>query len=244
MGKIDDAFRKAEKLQETKQSTPLSYGHSLVDFTNTNSPLVESYRTLRTNIQRKSRVKAIRSILMASATNGEGRTQTVANLAVVFSAIEGNKTLLIDADLRNPELHEIFGVGDGPGLSELLHGTTTLDEIIRPTNVQNLQLVTSGRTLHGSSELFNSQKMGEMITALKAKYDFVLFDSPPVIPYTDAIVLSNHVDGILLVVQARETRREVVRRAKELLNQSEDKFMGVVLNRVEYVIPRSIYEKL
>ena len=220
------------------------YAFPISDFTNPNSSLSESYRTLRTNIQRSSRAKSIRSLLIASAVNGEGRTQTVANLAVILSAIEGNRTLLIDADLRHPKLHEIFGVAGGPGLSELLQGTAALDAIIRTTRIGNLQMIPGGNTLQGSAELFHSPRFAEAIGALKARYDFLLFDSPPVIPYTDAVILAGYVEGILLVVKARETRREVVRRAKGLLNQSENKFIGVVLNSVEYVIPQPIYEKL
>lgn len=220
------------------------YQFPIADFTDPNSPLAESYRTLRTNLQRSSRAKSIRSILIASAARGEGRTQTVANLAVILSAVEGNRTILIDADLRHPKLHEIFSVTGGPGLSELLHGASTLDAIIRPTRIGNLQMIPSGNTMQGSAELFHSPRLAEAIGALKGRYDFLLLDSPPVIPYTDAIILSGYVEGVLLVVKARETRREVVRRAKGLLNQSENKFMGVVLNSVEYVIPRPIYDKL
>ena len=233
MGKIDDA-----------PPAVSAYEFPLADFTNPNSPLSESYRTLRTNIQRSSRAKSIRSILIASAARGEGRSQTVANLAVILAAIEGNRTLLIDADLRHPRLHEIFGAQEGPGLSELLHGTFALEAVIRPTQIGNLQMIPSGHMMQGSAELFHSPRLAEAIGALKARYDFLLFDSPPVIPYADAIILAGYVEGILLVVKARETRREVVRRAKGLLNQSEDKFMGVVLNSVEYIIPRPIYDKL
>lgn len=238
MGKIEDALRKAGT------TTFSGYGLPIADFTNPNSSLSESYRTLRTNLQRSGRSKSVRSILITSAVRSEGRTQTVANLAVILSAIEGNKTLLIDADLRHPTLHEIFGVEKGPGLSEVLQGTVPLEGVVRPTQIGNLKMISSGDAMQGAAELFHSPRLAEAIERLKTEYDFLLFDSSPVIPYADPIILSSHVEGMILVVKARETRREVVRRAKDLLNKSEDKFLGVVLNSVEYVIPRSIYEKL
>ncbi len=231
MGKIDD-------------TTPSEYEFPIADFTDPDSSLSESYRTLRTNFQKSSRAKSIRSVLITSAVRNEGRTQTVANLAVILASLEGSRTLLIDADLRHPKLHEIFKVQGGPGLSELLQGTFTLDAVIQATQVRNLQIISSGNTPQGSAELFHSPRLAEAIGTLKTRYDVLLFDSPPVIPYTDAIILAGYVEGILLVVKARETRREVVRRAKGLLNQSEEKCIGVVLNSIEYVIPRPIYEKL
>ncbi|MFH1857511.1 MAG: CpsD/CapB family tyrosine-protein kinase [Candidatus Omnitrophota bacterium] len=252
MGKIDDALQKAGgNLEKGKADLPpvpsgfvTDYGYPIADFANPNSPPAESYRTLRTNIQRTCQSRYLHTLLVAGASRGEGRTQTIANLAVIFSALEGNKTLLVDADLRNPRLHEIFGVEEGPGLADLLHGAATLDAVIRPTRIGNLKVIPSGRTVKGSAELFHSPRFGEMIETLKLQHDILLFDSPPVIPYTDAVILANHVEGIILVVKARETRREVVHRAKMLLNQSQDKFVGVVLNSMEYVIPRPIYEKL
>lgn len=244
MGKIDDAMRKAGEIRSETGATFSSYRFPIVDVTDPQSPMAEAYRTLRTNIQRHTRSKAIRSILIASAAQGEGRTQTVANLAVILSAIEGNKTLLIDADLRHPKLHEIFEVEESPGLSELLHGTAQLETVIRPTRIGNLKMISSGQPVKGSAELFYSPRLAEALETLKTQYDFLLFDSPPVIPYTDAVILAGHVGGIILVVRARDTRREVVRRAKDLLNRSEEKFIGVILNRVEHVIPRSIYDKL
>jgi len=232
MGKIDDALHKTD------------YSFPITDFTDPDSPLAESYRTLRTNIQRQSRSKPIRSILVASAARGEGRTQTVANLAVILAALEGNRTLLIDGDLRDPKIHEIFDVEKTPGLSDLLQGTIGVEEVIKTTRIGNLKVIPSGHVLQGSAELLHSPRLREAIESLKPKFDMVLFDSPPVIPFTDSVILASNVDGVILVVRARETRREVIRRAKDLLNKSEDKFLGVVLNSVEYVIPRPIYEKL
>ncbi len=247
MGRIEDAFRKAEAQRgkvSSAEETFSGYGPPIIDFTDPESPLVESYRTLRTNIQRAIRDKSVKSILITSAAQGEGRTQTVSNLAVLFSAIEGNKTLLVDADLRHPELHEIFQLSDGPGLSELLHGTTSVEAVIRLTRIGNLKVVPAGRMMQGSAELLNSPRLAHLMEVVKADYDIILFDTPPVIPFTDSVVLASQVDGIILIVRARDTRREVIRRAKDLLDQSPEKFLGVVFNNVEYVIPRTIYEKL
>ena len=215
-----------------------------IDVIESQSPLAESYLTLRTNIQRLSRAKSMQTLLVASPARGDGRTQTVANLAVLLSAIEGNKTLLIDGDLRHPRLHTLFEIKDEPGLAEFLQGKANLQEIIYPTRIKNLKMIPSGRSPKGATELFHSSLVTEMINTLKKEYDSLLFDSPPVIPYTDPVILSGHVDGIVLLVKARETRREVARRTRDLLNKSQDKILGVVFNSVEYVIPQPLYQKL
>ena len=256
MGRIDDALRKSEETKNNKdnasgvplsadaQSALTAYRFPVADFTDPKSPLAESYRTLRTNLQRSGRVRTLKSILVTSAVKGEGRTQTVANLAVITSAMEGHRTLLVDADLRNPQLHKIFQVDQSPGLSNYLQGTIELNEAIRPTLIANLKIIPSGESLRGTAELFHSLRLRALLEGLESQFDMIFFDSPPVIPFTDSAVLSSNVDGIILVVKARETRREVVRRAKDLLNKSEDRLVGVVFNRVEYVIPQPLYQKL
>lgn len=248
---MDDALRKAGRGEGVEAAIPSGeiaaglsrYGLPVADFTAA-SPLAESYRTLRTNLQRISRDKSAKSVVVASAARGEGRTQTVANLAVVTSAVEGIKTLVIDADLRHPQLHLIFEVDQAPGLSNFLQGAATEEQIVRLTQIGNLHLVPSGDAMRNPSELFHSPLLGELMEAVKGRYDTIFFDSAPVIPYTDSVILATKVDGILLVTRARQTRREVVRRAKDLLNKSEEKFLGVVFNRVEYVIPQPLYQKL
>ena len=255
MGRIDDALRKSAEeksgqgnpsatLADGSESALSTYGFPIADFTDPKSSLAESYRTLRTNLQRSGRVRSLKSILVTSAVKGEGRTRTVANLAVITSAIEGHRTLLVDADLRKPELHKLFQVSQSPGLSNFLQGSIELNEVIRPTLIGNLRLIPSGDPLRGAAELFHSPRLKGMMETLASQYDMIFFDSPPVIPFTDSAILSSHVDGIILVVKARETRKEVVRRAKDLLNKSEDRLLGVVFNRVEYVIPQPLYQKL
>jgi len=251
VGRIDDALRKTEKRTEAEgQAGPAAaeapfsrYGFPLADFTHP-SPLAESYRTLRTNIQRDRRAPSIKSLLIASASQGEGRTQTAANLAVVASAVEGSRTLLIDGDLRHPQLHEIFEIEQNPGLSNFLQGGVAQEDVVRSTRISNLSVIPSGEVSRNPAELFQSPKLAELIEAMKAKYDTILFDSAPVIPFTDSAILATQADAIILVVRARESRREVVRRMKDLLNKTEDKIVGVVFNRVEYVIPRPLYRKL
>ena len=250
MGRIDDALRKTtgkeSKQPETNTEQAASfgqYGFPIADFTGPSS-LAESYRTLRTNIQRQTRTKGAKIILIASASKGDGRTQTVANLAVVASAIEANQTLLIDADLRHPQIHDIFGIGKSPGLSNFLQGAVAQSEIVHPTQIGNLKIIPSGDAPQNPAELFHSPKLSELLQELKSQYDMIFLDSAPVIPFTDSVVLGTHVDAIVLVVRARQSRREVVGRAKDLLNKSEQKIVGVILNRIEYVMPQTLYRKL
>jgi capsular exopolysaccharide synthesis family protein len=196
------------------------------------SPVSEAYRTLRTNIQFSNLDDPPRSILVTSAGPGEGKSTTVANLAIAFAQM-GTKTVLLDTDFRRPILHSVFGTEKEPGVSNHLAGGVSLQGIIRKTPVENLDLIACGVIPPNPSELLVSDKMREFVAELQKSYQMILFDTPPVIAVTDAVVLSLLLDGVVLVASAGQTSRQGLARAKTLLENVNAKVMGAVLNRID-----------
>ncbi|MGQ9853501.1 MAG: GumC family protein [Candidatus Oleimicrobiaceae bacterium] len=216
-GRMDDETRQIEA--------------RLVTHLRPKSPISESYRTLRTNIQFARGQTPVRTLLVTSAGPKEGKSTTVANLAITMAQLN-TRTLLVDADLRRPILHKLFGLSRGAGLTNLLVGKANLDEVLLPTPVENLSVLPSGVLPPNPSELLGSQRMQEVIDQLKERFDIVLLDSPPVIAVTDASVLARLVDGVLLVVNSGHTNREALMRARELLEHVEAPVLGVLLNNI------------
>jgi capsular exopolysaccharide synthesis family protein len=196
------------------------------------SPISEAYRTLRTNIQFSNLDSPPRTMLVTSAGPGEGKSTTVANLAITFSQM-GTKTLLVDTDFRRPVLHSIFGLKKEPGVTNYLAGKAPLDAILKRSSVEGLDVVTCGVTPPNPSELLVSDKMKEFVGLLKNRYQMVLFDTPPVIAVTDAVVLSLLLDGVVVVASAGQTSHQGLARAKSLLENVDAKILGAVLNKIQ-----------
>jgi len=202
----------------------------LITLTNPRSPAAEAYRTLRTNLTFAALDKPIETLIVTSAAPGEDKSTVLANLAVTMAQGE-RRTILVDADLRRPGLHEVFGVANDRGLTTMIVEETALDDPpLIDVGVDNLWLVPSGPLPPNPADILGSHKMEEIIAALKARSDIVLFDAPPVIAVTDATVLGTKVDGVLLVVCAGRTRREHAQRARELLERVHVRILGAVLN--------------
>ena len=206
----------------------------LVAWLQTKAPESEAYRTLRTNIQFSSVDKPVRSLLVTSAGPSEGKSTTAANLAVVM-AQTGQRVVLVDTDLRRPVMHKVFGVANNTGLtSALLNGEqVVLDGHLQGTEVENLSLLTSGPIPPNPSELLGSQRMGRLVEKLAGQADLVIFDSPPVLAVTDAAVMGRQVDGVVLVVDAGQTREQVLGQAAGELQKTGANLLGVVLNRLD-----------
>jgi len=202
----------------------------LITLTDPRSPAAEAYRTLRTNLTFAALDKPIETLVVTSAAPGEKKSTVLANLAVTMAQGE-RRTILVDADLRRPGLHEIFGVANDRGLTTMIVEEAALDDPpLMGVGVDNLWLVPSGPLPPNPTDILGSRKMEQVITALKARADVVLFDAPPVIAVTDATVLGTKVDGVLLVVCAGRTRREHAQRARELLERVHVRIVGAVLN--------------
>lgn len=196
------------------------------------SMLTESYRKLRTAIFLSRPAEPPKTILFTSGTNSEGKTMTVANTAIMLAQME-LQVLLIDADLRRPSCHRALKMRGGRGLTDFLAGQEPLDNVIKPTSISNLFVLNCGSTPPNPTELVGSRRMNETLAALKSRYDFILIDSPPVMPVSDAVVLSRMVDGVVLVVRGDETKRHIARAAVSQLGNGHGKILGVVLNRVD-----------
>lgn len=205
----------------------------LITFTNPRSPIAEAYRQLRTNIQFSSLDKPLKSLLVTSTSPEEGKSTTLANLAITI-AQTGSKVILADCDLRRPSIHSIFGLSNSTGLTSLVLDSSSRRVPLQESGIDNLSVLPSGPLPPNPSELLGSKRMGEVIDLLEAEADLVLFDSPPVIAVTDAAILATRVDGVLLVVNAGKTKRELAKKAKALLEKVNANLLGVVLNNVKF----------
>lgn len=204
----------------------------LITKLNPRSPISEQFRTIRTNLQFTAVDEDLDTMLVTSAGPAEGKSSTVANLAIVFAQQE-KSVLLIDADLRKPTVHYTFRVDNRRGLSSVLVGETTLEEALTKSDIPNLDILSSGPIPPNPSELLGSNKMRNLIEEAKAIYDLIIFDTPPVLAVTDAQILANIVDGSLLVVRSKQTDQDSALKAKEHLEPAQSKLLGVVLNDVE-----------
>ncbi len=202
---------------------------SLISLTNPKSPIAEQFRTIRTNIQFSSVDEALQTIIVTSSGPGEGKSTNTANLAVVF-AQQGKRVLLIDADLRKPTVHYTFRTENHVGLSNVLTRQLTLEEAISTTAQEKLWVLSSGPIPPNPSELLGSKNMQVLLEQAKEEYDVIVIDTPPVLAVTDAQILANLADGVVLVVSSGKTERDSAKKAKELLESAKAKILGVVLN--------------
>jgi protein-tyrosine kinase len=207
--------------------------NTLVTISNPRSPVAEAYRALRTNLEFSGLDKPLRSMVITSASPDEGKSTTLANLAVTI-AQSGKRVILVDCDLRRPSLHQIFNVRNHMGVTDLIRDEALMSNPpLQDTPAPNLKLLPSGQLPPNPAELLGSRRMSEIIACLLAQADMLLFDTPPIIAVTDAALLSAKVDGVVLVIGAGKTRREYARRAKALLDKVNARLIGTVLNNVK-----------
>ncbi len=198
---------------------------------NPKSPISESYRGLRTNIL-LTNTKDIKTILVSSAGPGEGKTTTVANLAITFANL-GRKTLLVDTDLRRPVIHSVFNVKREPGVTNYLSGQTDdYQSLVKSSEIENLSLLTSGLIPPNPSEMLGSKKMSQFIKKLESDWDMILFDSPPLVAVTDATMISKEIDSIILVIKAGQTDKKAFHHTMANLKNIDAPLDGIVMNAV------------
>ena len=196
------------------------------------SPAAESYRSLRTSLQFVRQEGKIRSILVTSPGAAEGKTATLANLGVVF-AQAGERVVLVSCDLRRPRIGAFFELDEEDGLTSVLLGQRTLEQVLLPVSGHDrLSLLPAGPVPPNPAELLNGARARDIFTDLRKQFDLVLIDSPPVLPVTDAAILSRYADATLMLVAAGQTRRGDLHRAAEKLNQVGATILGIVLNKV------------
>lgn len=215
-----------------KKSKMNKDARKLITVTQPKSPVAEQYRTIRTNIEFMAVDREIQAILVTSATQGEGKSTTSSNLAVAY-AQQGKKVLIIDTDMRRPTVHYTFKVANGLGLSSLLTRQAEKEKAILPTKVDNLSILTAGPIPPNPAELLSSRAMEHLVSQLRADFDVIIFDAPPLLQVADSRITSKLTDGIVLVVGCTTSDRQRVLKAKEQLDLAEAKILGVVLNRRE-----------
>jgi capsular exopolysaccharide synthesis family protein len=195
------------------------------------SPHAEAYRVLKTNLQFANKGVSGGAYALVSGGVGEGKSTTLFNLAYVCAQL-GDKVLIVDSDLRRPVQHRILGVSNRFGLTNVLMRDVPIEETIKTTSVPNLHFLPSGKLPRTSLGLLDSQRMRELVKNLKARYDYVFFDSPPIMGVTDASILASEVDGVLLVVQYRKYPKIITSRAKRMIENVGGNVLGVVLNNI------------
>ena len=196
------------------------------------STMAESCRSIRTNLIFMGSEQPLRSILVTSAGPREGKTTASVSLAAVM-AQSGSTVVIVDGDMRKPRLHKVFGLDGTLGLSSVLMGEATLDEVIQATRVPDLYLIPCGRVPENPAELLQSDRFRELVAELAERFGMVVFDSPPVVPVTDAAIIGAAVDGVVLVARSGATRREMIARAVDLLRGVNANLLGVVLNAID-----------
>lgn len=196
------------------------------------SPAAEAYRSLRTSLQFMRQEREVRTLLVTSSAASEGKTSTISNLGAMF-AQAGERVVLVSCDLRRPRLGQFFGLGEKVGLTSILRGEQTLAAAIQPVaGYDTLWLLGAGQVPSNPAELLSGAEARKLFETLRASFDLVLVDSPPVLPVTDAAVLSKYADGALVVVAVGQTKRMELRRATEKLGQVGAEVVGLVLNEV------------
>ena len=195
------------------------------------SAISEQYRTLRTNIQFSAVDRELKTIVVTSPSVGEGKTTTVANLAVVFAQQGKKKVLVVDADLRRPSLHHVFEVTNTIGLSNVLARQAKLAGAIHHSFEKNLFVLPSGPVPMNPTELLASKGMDSLLEDAKQEFDLILFDSPSLLAVTDGQIIADKCDGSILTVCSGKTGTEQAVKAKELLTAAKSHIIGVVLNK-------------
>lgn len=263
MGKLTDALKKAaeerllrlEKLDNQNQvrfefiaqrTVDSKIDPRIITFYDLDSPVTEQYRTLRTNIQAINTPKPVRTITLTSSIHGEGKTISAINLALSMARESDNKRiLLIDADMRRSRIGKYLGIKTEGGLAEILSEGRAIDDfLLNITGVDNLTVMPAGKPPRNPAELLSSVKFRNLLSRLKTRYDYIIFDTPPIIPVTDTGLIGSHTDGVIMVVQASRTQRGVVKHSEGLLKQAQSKILGYILTNIQYHIPAYIYRYL
>jgi capsular exopolysaccharide synthesis family protein len=215
-------------------------GYDLLAVERPRSALAEAFRSLRTALSFSTGAQGIRSLLVTSPSPLEGKSLVSINLALTF-AQAGKRVLLVDSDLRKPRIHKTFGLSPTVGLSNLLtsEDAMRLDEVVQPTQVENLYVLPSGPRPPNPAELLATERMRGLLREMEERFDRVIFDTPPVVNVTDATILMHFVGGGLVVVRGFTTQRELAQRASELLQGTQGRMLGVILNNAD--TPRGAY---
>ncbi|OQX85568.1 MAG: hypothetical protein B6D55_07205 [Candidatus Omnitrophica bacterium 4484_70.2] len=225
----------------------------IITYYDPSSPLSEQYRILRTNLKSILRkIKATRRNIkssnfasvftISSSLHNEGKTITAVNLAMSLASETETRVLLIDGDLRNGLIHKLLNIEAEPGLSTILINDYEWTVGLHPTRKENLFVIPRGKISPISSELLSSRKMHIILEKLREEnFNYIIIDTPPLLSFADAQLVTQFTDGIIIVVEANHTKAEVVKKAKELCEQANNKILGFILTKVDYYAPDFYY---
>ncbi len=262
MGKITEALKKAaqerlnriEKLEQKEEVKYQFIAKKTVDskidpritaFYEPDSPVTEQYRALRTNIQSIKSERPIKALTITSSTHSEGKTITAINLAISMAHdLNRKKILLVDADLRRCRVSKYLGISAASGLADLIANGFEMDDVLLSIGIDNLTIMPAGKIPRNPAEILGSVKTKNLIAALRAKFDYIIFDTPPVIPVTDAGVLGAQTDGVIMVIKAGKTQKGIVTHSEGILRQAQAKLLGYILTNIQYHIPGYLYRYL
>jgi len=210
---------------------------SILDFYSAEQPFATEFRRLLHRIKKNDNEAELKSLLITSAMLSEGKSTISSFLAVTAARQKGMKTLLIDADLRRPTVHKFFAMERDNGLTEILADNYNPVDMIKHTEMENLHIMTAGKRVPSPTDIFDAQSIGRIIDEMKFYYDIILVDCAPVLPVSDPMLLASKLDGIVLVVKAGATQKEVVERAVEILSTNNHRVLGIVLNNMNNSLP-------
>lgn len=214
-----------------KNANRLDYKkRDLVTLANPKSPISEQYRTIRTNLEFMSVGHKLQMITITSASSGEGKSTTVANLGVVYAQL-GKNVVILDCDMRKPTAHQTFQLSAHEGLSTVLAGRVTLEHALQKTDIPRLTLLAAGPIPPNPTELIASSYMTDLLSDLREQFDIVIIDTPPMMDVADARLLANVSDGTILVIGCENSDRQLVLKAKEQLERTGSQLLGLVLNK-------------
>jgi protein-tyrosine kinase len=245
MSKIVDALEKVSKLRDVKNikgddeiKTPGNVmpskfnNHHLVTINEPNSPVSEEYRRLKTMLIRDTKQEFLNTIMITSAVDSEGKTLTSINLAVTMAQELDHSVLLIDADLRKPRIHNYLGIDYKYGLTDYLREDMDISDALIKTGIENLVLLPAGKPVSNPVELLSSEKMKSLLKEVKNRYSdrYVIIDTPPLLPFADALVLGVFIDAVLFVIKEGGAQKKLIDNAMVLIQDL--KVLGVVFNAV------------
>jgi len=244
MSKTFEALQKAEneKMPLNTKRPNKKNKTSLTNF-NLDVRITEELKNMKLYIRSTSDQKNIRTILFTSSNPGEGTSTILVNFTKEI-ATSGENVIIVDTNLRNPILHKLMNVENTEGIAETIDKKKSLIEIIKKTDTENMQIITSGKQSESTLTGFSTDTIKPIISELKSHADWVLFDSPPIHKYSDAAILANEVDGVIMVVQAEKTKWEVAQSARDNITKGKAKILGAILNKKQMHIPNLIYKFL
>jgi capsular exopolysaccharide synthesis family protein len=201
------------------------------------SPAGTEFRRLHVRLTRESEGSPLRTLQVTSARRGEGKSTVSAHLALTMARHTQGTVAMVDCDLRKPRIHELYDLPQAKGMTDFMRGILPLNAVVKETPQPNLKAITSGRVISGPSKLFETDVIRRTFAKLIEEFDLVVIDSPPLLPVSDPLLLAPEMDGVLLVVMAGKTPRQVVRRARSLLSTVEANVLGAVVNNAAEALP-------